>query len=315
MDDRYKTLRELLADERWHTTTEITRRVGSGVPSVLWKRLAAGLDGGGPLVIEHARVSEDGSIRARRGGIALKCGKNQLLVRGRSLLTVIFARALKAFKPPPLRLKRCFACEESLPRWRFHLHPGGQLAQACAACAPVYRQDRSRKAAELEGRAYLPWAERAARGRAWSDTIAKLDVNPATVRKWVKLGLIAGRFDFPAIEARAARLSERRRLARDPEHQRARIVAAKTKRKRAIAGAYVEPVNRERIAMRDGWRCAICFGRVTRKTWSLDHVVPVSDGGEHSYRNVVLTHLLCNISRGPGRRPSQAPLFARMGVP
>ena len=64
------------------------------------------------------------------------------------------------------------------------------------------------------------------------------------------------------------------------------------------------------VAERDGWRCALCRGKVIRENWSLDHVVPLSKGGAHTYANVVLAHRSCNSRRGAGRFPVQAPLFA-----
>ena len=59
------------------------------------------------------------------------------------------------------------------------------------------------------------------------------------------------------------------------------------------------------IADRDGWRCGICEKRIPPaaqwpdpRSLSLDHVVPVSDGGDHVRANVQATHLHCNISKG-----------------
>jgi 5-methylcytosine-specific restriction endonuclease McrA len=85
--------------------------------------------------------------------------------------------------------------------------------------------------------------------------------------------------------------------------------AADVARRRMKAGAQVEPVSHLVVAERDGWRCAICRRKVTRANWSLDHVVPVSQGGAHTYANVVLAHRHCNSLRGAGRFPVQAPLF------
>lgn len=81
-------------------------------------------------------------------------------------------------------------------------------------------------------------------------------------------------------------------------------------RRRMIIEAAVERVSHVVVAHRDGWRCAICGGQVTRENWSIDHVIPLSKGGSHTYANVVLAHALCNARRGAGRFPVQAPLFA-----
>jgi hypothetical protein len=81
-------------------------------------------------------------------------------------------------------------------------------------------------------------------------------------------------------------------------------------RRRTVVGAAIERVSHAVVARRDSWCCAICGGPVTRQNWSLDHVVPLSKGGSHTYGNVVLAHALCNARRGAGRFPVQAPLCA-----
>lgn len=86
--------------------------------------------------------------------------------------------------------------------------------------------------------------------------------------------------------------------------------AADARRRQQKGSTQVEPVSHVLVAERDGWRCAICRGEVTRETWSLDHVVPLSKGGAHTYANVVLAHRSCNVRRGAGRFPVQGPLFA-----
>lgn len=87
--------------------------------------------------------------------------------------------------------------------------------------------------------------------------------------------------------------------------------ACDIKRRRMKEDTQVEPIDIRIVAERDGWRCAICRGRVTRKNWSLDHITPLSKGGPHTYENVVLAHRECNSKRGAGRFAVQVPLFAR----
>lgn len=70
-----------------------------------------------------------------------------------------------------------------------------------------------------------------------------------------------------------------------------------------------EPIHLHDLAERDGWRCHICGGRVTAKTWSMDHLVPISKGGTHTLANVALAHLRCNQRRGAGRLPAQLRLI------
>jgi len=65
-----------------------------------------------------------------------------------------------------------------------------------------------------------------------------------------------------------------------------------------------ERLFRSEIADRDGWRCHLCRRPVNRRrhypdplSASLDHLVPLSAGGEHVESNVALAHLRCNIRR------------------
>lgn len=64
-------------------------------------------------------------------------------------------------------------------------------------------------------------------------------------------------------------------------------------------------VNLAAIAKRDGYRCGICGGRVDMKLKhpdpgfaSLDHVVPIADGGDDlDPANLQLAHLRCNLAK------------------
>lgn len=58
------------------------------------------------------------------------------------------------------------------------------------------------------------------------------------------------------------------------------------------------------ICKRDRWRCGICHKTVSKTRQhpdllcaSLDHVIPVSEGGTNDVWNLRLTHLRCNLSR------------------
>ena len=83
-------------------------------------------------------------------------------------------------------------------------------------------------------------------------------------------------------------------------------------RKRArVYGVRYEPVDRERVFTRDGWRCKCCGGRVHRDAPehrgrpSLDHIIPMSSGGPHTYDNVQLMHVGCNSAKHTGSVGSQ----------
>lgn len=79
-----------------------------------------------------------------------------------------------------------------------------------------------------------------------------------------------------------------------------------TLRRRALlANRYVEDVDPSTVYERDGFRCGICCGAIDidiphpdPMSPSVDHVVPLSRGGEHSYANCQASHLGCNCSKG-----------------
>lgn len=61
------------------------------------------------------------------------------------------------------------------------------------------------------------------------------------------------------------------------------------------------------VAERDGWSCHLCGERVDRRLPgtneqgpTIDHLVPISDGGEDTAANVRLAHRSCNRRRGVG---------------
>lgn len=78
------------------------------------------------------------------------------------------------------------------------------------------------------------------------------------------------------------------------------------RRRARIAGARVESVNHVAVFMRDGWRCQLCGVRTPRRHQGttkltapeLDHIVPLSLGGEHSYRNTQCACRACNGAKG-----------------
>lgn len=71
-----------------------------------------------------------------------------------------------------------------------------------------------------------------------------------------------------------------------------------TRRARIKRAPRQEAIDMATLAARDGWRCHICKRKVTRKTWSHDHLIPLSYGGDHTYENVALAHNKCNALRG-----------------
>ncbi|NES82661.1 MAG: HNH endonuclease [Moorea sp. SIO2B7] len=62
------------------------------------------------------------------------------------------------------------------------------------------------------------------------------------------------------------------------------------------------PVNRREVLRRDKHQCQYCG---SKKKLTLDHVIPRSKGGKHTWDNVVIACEPCNSSKGD-RNPQQA---------
>lgn len=61
---------------------------------------------------------------------------------------------------------------------------------------------------------------------------------------------------------------------------------------------FVEYVNPQTLYERDRGICGICSKHVDLKDFSIDHIKPLSKGGEHSYINTQTSHLSCNMQKG-----------------
>lgn len=68
-------------------------------------------------------------------------------------------------------------------------------------------------------------------------------------------------------------------------------------------GVTTEKIKRLDICRRDNWICGICHKKVDSRlkhpdpmSPSLDHIIPLSQGGTHSAENLQLTHLVCNLT-------------------
>ena len=75
-------------------------------------------------------------------------------------------------------------------------------------------------------------------------------------------------------------------------------------RRAMILERSTENVRREAVFDRDGWECHICGGGIDRAAkWpdplsvTLDHVIPLAKGGDHSYGNCKAAHWGCNLKK------------------
>lgn len=97
-----------------------------------------------------------------------------------------------------------------------------------------------------------------------------------------------------------------RRWAADSRHKR---------RAWKAAAKVVEVVSPEIVFKRDGYRCQLC-GRKTRgqtpnpRAPTIDHIVPLAHGGDHSYLNTQCACFACNTRKGARAANDQLRLVA-----
>lgn len=77
-------------------------------------------------------------------------------------------------------------------------------------------------------------------------------------------------------------------------------------------GCAIEKIDRAKVYARDGGLCAICGRHVPVESFTLDHIIPLSKRGPHTYDNVTVAHHSCNSGKRDRNTPTQRPLFPRL---
>jgi len=105
-------------------------------------------------------------------------------------------------------------------------------------------------------------------------------------------------------------------LQRKSETYKSNRRAERRRRRARKRNAHSETVYLEVIARRDKYKCHICRKRVDmnldvrdRYSPTMDHLVPISLGGDHTYANIRLAHRTCNSSKGNRAVNEQLMLF------
>lgn len=81
-------------------------------------------------------------------------------------------------------------------------------------------------------------------------------------------------------------------------------VTAHRKRAKKYDNGPIEYIGPEVLYKRDSWVCGICGKPVNKdlkypdpESASLDHIIPLAAGGTHTWDNVQLAHLRCNVEK------------------
>ena len=223
-------------------------------------------------------------------------------------------------------LKQCTKCGRNLGAERFSRDSQKQdgLRPSCKECErqakAVYR-DVNRETLRLKASAYYAANRELVLARQRSRWPAiNSERRRERGRLWMANFRAQRRLRFGANPVGRPRVSiERKRVLRDlwykrnaakvkagvkawvaanPERTRETQRHARHKRRILIKGLPIERVAIDRLGARDRWRCGICGVKVTRAEASVDHILPISKGGGHTYANTRIAHRLCNVRRG-----------------
>ena len=178
----------------------------------------------------------------------------------------------------------------------FAPHPGrGKQSVRCEACRVSHKQAMERVRTKRRHADPVRYAQKLARNRTYWPKVKERHKEwmrayreRFTPEQWREM---CRRWRSTPAGRRAAEEGNRRRLA--------------LKR-----GVTHERYTTTEIAERDGWCCGICHRRISKhrahphpESASIDHIVPLSLGGDDTRRNVQVAHLACNVrksNRGTG---------------
>ena len=180
---------------------------------------------------------------------------------------------------------------------------GKRARTSCEGCAPVLsRAEQARRKAARESerlaarRPRQTREERAAKDRERSKRYYRTNRASAIAkRSEYRRGKVKVSAEYRARQ----RTWVKRWKARHPDAARLLAWRHKTVRKARKRGAFVERVCRSVVLKRGGGACGICRLPINpSEAWHVDHIIPLSKGGAHSYVNTQPAHADCNVRKG-----------------
>jgi 5-methylcytosine-specific restriction endonuclease McrA len=101
------------------------------------------------------------------------------------------------------------------------------------------------------------------------------------------------------LEANREKRREYQRAYLQTEAGKAAAARADAARRSRITGQRMDRnITTRAVAERDGWTCYLCGCEVTQRTYTMDHVIPVSRGGLHEWGNLRCACRRCNSRKG-----------------
>lgn len=205
--------------------------------------------------------------------------------------------------------KICSSCNLSLPLDAFSSHWDNRFnkrypSSKCRNCENAYtREYKRRKKREAGKPEYVPATERPLKRcyickKEFPRTTEFFHANKAnhdglvsSCKVCTRLKVSAHQRAMPADKIRERNKQWRKNTVNGRRYQRRHL----DKRYALTRGSTTaELIDRQTVWQRDKGVCHICNLPCDIQAWQLDHIIPVSRGGPHTYDNVAVSHAECN---------------------
>lgn len=214
-------------------------------------------------------------------------------------------------------ITRCKNCGSSFEAWQDVLR--GRCHLSCKSCGQRddERQEAEIKTAKAEEKKQLAERQRIEKllnppvdkkqerinKRLFDIHQCKVCGRPYTVAQWMDDKGLKFMSNPGYCSTECERITRRK-----CEHRRDGHRDNHRKRARTHGSEYESGITLKKLVKRDGLRCALC-GDICNwddKEWgytgptypSIDHIIPISKGGGHTWSNVQVAHLICNSNKG-----------------
>jgi len=186
-----------------------------------------------------------------------------------------------------LAVKTCSKCKKELSADYFHrfCHSSDGLSAWCKSCKKQYHKEWESKNREKCNLYRKEWLKNNKNYyklyfRKWSSQ------NRNKTREWARIYR----------ENHSYECRERIKLwgLNNPD----KLYKYDLRRRSRKKNAFVEDVDRFIVLENYNQLCGICGGPVNSNNFHVDHIIPISKGGEHSYKNTQPAHLKCNLVKG-----------------
>lgn len=217
---------------------------------------------------------------------------------------------------------KCCKCEAEIERTIDHLQRGNVICRECQKRETEKRNEENKQLAARQAEIRkIEWEWHRLthpikdyKTKQHEDFLNRTSIceicgKPYTVREYVESCGIKYAVDngVCSLECRKEKLRRAKRIRRRVHKEKR--TENHCRRARKYGAAYDASITLKKLIVAKGLRCAICGGMcdLNDHSWtdyagptypSIDHIIPMSKGGSHTWDNVQVAHMICNSRKG-----------------